>query len=427
MIKRWHLFTLMLIALMVGIVPAAAQDDAFALGDGYSITIPDGYEIKLDPDGFFILEDRGSEIWIFTPTQLQEYVSHTQNVGGDFIIEELADLTETDLTSDITDLDIADRDGAIAEWSDGVMIAVEMRDLFYGVIWPSGDVDDATIETLVASFNGQFDEGAPNDLEPGKGSSDDGGAAAGGSSGGEDEGSGGAAGDCIVSVTTRDTARLRVGPGENRGAIAFLPVGVDVSVTGSFEEDDGDVWYQLDKEQAMPGTSANELWVSADEVDASGGCDAVGSAAAPPVIPGQVVVPPATGGEGGSGSGAPVTGTVPLAGTWSFILDPMSDASCLGTENFRVPTVDVWVDASNDRGYMDVLQGGAVLSYYNDPFVRVAGTNNYYGTISFDDGTNTQIYLSVVNNSLMTGTMVGNINVDGYACSATTRITMSRG
>lgn len=87
---------------------------------------------------------------------------------------------------------------------------------------------------------------------------------------------------CIISTTT-NTAEIRVGPGTNRSVLRSLAPNNPVTVTGTTTVD-GAIWWQLDKTQAAPGQQANETWVLASQVTSVGDCDAIGNAAAPPII-----------------------------------------------------------------------------------------------------------------------------------------------
>ena len=88
---------------------------------------------------------------------------------------------------------------------------------------------------------------------------------------------------CTVSTDTAFSAGLRVGPGENRTQRAWLQPNQAVTVTGV--SDDGE-WWQLDKFEAFPSgaNSVVELWVHVNDVTATGDCDNVGEASAPPII-----------------------------------------------------------------------------------------------------------------------------------------------
>ncbi len=113
---------------------------------------------------------------------------------------------------------------------------------------------------------------------------------------------------CMVRTDQERAISLRVGPGINRGPIAFLPADLDFEVLGQATVDDGSLWFKLDKQEVAPKKSANEVWVAAADVTTSGECDAVGDAAAPPVI---VAPKPPVSGEAGS-----VTLTVPGTSDW---------------------------------------------------------------------------------------------------------------
>jgi hypothetical protein len=92
---------------------------------------------------------------------------------------------------------------------------------------------------------------------------------------------------CTVRASTRNSVQVRVGPGENRSAIAWMPPNVDVDVYGYAQADDGSFWWQVDRDQAAPGSAANEAWIAQAGVETSGDCDtdAIEVAMAPPVIP----------------------------------------------------------------------------------------------------------------------------------------------
>ncbi|MBK8022468.1 MAG: hypothetical protein IPK19_13835 [Chloroflexi bacterium] len=200
-----------------------------------------------------------------------------------------------------------------------------------------------------------------------------------------------------------------------------------MSVTGRLEEDDGDVWYQLDKAQAMPGTSANELWVAAEEVDAEGACETVGEMAAPPVIPG-VVAPPTTGGDAGGGdSGGAVIagGTVPLTGRWTLSLNQTTNASCQGGPNVPFRSDEVFSEVSW-QVYLTVSGDGSSFTDGEDQFTRT-GPASYFGNYTLDATYNSQLYINVVNSRLMTGQGTGNFFIDGTPCSFTVTFTLTYG
>jgi hypothetical protein len=219
---------------------------------------------------------------------------------------------------------------------------------------------------------------------------------------------------------------LRVGPGFNRTSIAFLPDGEDFDVLGQSTDDESNLWYQLDKAQAAPNTSANEIWVLSDEAASQGDCAAVQDADAPPIVP--IIQAPAGGGssEGGSqGGGDP--GAAPVGGGWTISFARTSNASCAGTENFVINTSEVWEDWSESDFVTAASLSftGSGFVFDGIPFTRRQG-NTYIGTWSFADGANTQMYATVVSSTLITGQMVGNVTTsDGTACSVSTDFSLT--
>ena len=120
-----------------------------------------------------------------------------------------------------------------------------------------------------------------------------------------------AGGACTVQAETEDTARIRVGPGENRTAVAFLPVGTPFEVLGQNIDESGNVWFSMDKDAVAPGSAINEAWVLASEVTASDGCASVAESDAPPVIP--ITNQTSTSTEGDDTSGNAAAGTFDIS------------------------------------------------------------------------------------------------------------------
>jgi hypothetical protein len=81
-----------------------------------------------------------------------------------------------------------------------------------------------------------------------------------------------------------------------------LPKDQDFRVDGQALDNDGNVWYMIDKTQ-IPGTEmVNSLWVAAADVLFSGACANVAFAEPPPVVPAAQPTQPTTGFWGGCGS-----------------------------------------------------------------------------------------------------------------------------
>ncbi len=90
---------------------------------------------------------------------------------------------------------------------------------------------------------------------------------------------------CIVR-TDREEVEVRVGPGENRSVFTTLPSNQDFRVIGQALDGQGNIWYELDKDQIPGSEMANSLWVKAADIQTSGDCGATPRVEAPPIIPG---------------------------------------------------------------------------------------------------------------------------------------------
>lgn len=105
---------------------------------------------------------------------------------------------------------------------------------------------------------------------------------------------------CAIWTDQEDTVTMNVGPGINRGEFGFLPANQNFRVEGQALDDEGHVWYKLDKTQ-IPGTEmVNSLWVAAEDVLLSGDCVSVPFSEVPPIIPGAQPTQPGTWGPCGS-------------------------------------------------------------------------------------------------------------------------------
>ncbi|MBZ0304017.1 MAG: hypothetical protein K8J31_30035 [Anaerolineae bacterium] len=116
---------------------------------------------------------------------------------------------------------------------------------------------------------------------------------------------------CVIRTEEKDSVRVRVGPGVNRTAVAFLAAETDFVVQGEALGHNDTLWYRLDKDEAAPRKLINEAWVAAAEVTPSGDCEAVSVVAAPPIIP---IAPSGT---GTSASDERMTVRVPAAADWT--------------------------------------------------------------------------------------------------------------
>ncbi|MEO0561799.1 MAG: hypothetical protein AAF125_06780, partial [Chloroflexota bacterium] len=172
------------------------------------------------------------------------------------------------------------------------------------------------------------------------------------------------------SVSTTGNVRMRVGPGENRTAIAFLPVDIEVSVTGQATTENGVVWYRVDKVQAAPNASSPELWIRSDSevLTEMGDCSQVVDAFAPPVIPiiADSVVPPSTN-EDAVGGDASETGNEQSINTETVVTT--GDNFAEGSWSGEIFQPGVWssygfyISGSNPNLLLQVRDGGQYLDF----------------------------------------------------------------
>lgn len=231
---------------------------------------------------------------------------------------------------------------------------------------------------------------------------------------------------CLVSTRVERSASLRVGPGEHRTSVAFLPAGEDFVVLAQSTDDDSNIWFKLEKEEAAPRSAANEIWVLSDSVTTSGDCDLVVDAEAPPVVP---IVNPPPPDNGGGNDNPPIAGNiVPLSGTWTISFARQTNASCAGTDNFVINTYEAWENwtEANYVGQASLSSSGGGTFIFNEVQYIGTGNNRYTGTWSFADGSNVQLYVTVISPTMMSGQMTGNYTYEGVDCSVTTDLTITR-
>ncbi len=224
---------------------------------------------------------------------------------------------------------------------------------------------------------------------------------------------------CTISTQKKRSVELRVGPGTNRTSVAFLPSGAQFTVLGKSSDKNGKIWFRLDKNEVAPKSSAKEVWVLSTDVTTSGDCASVANAAAPPIVPITHVSPPV---DSDSGKTASSAGAIaPQTGTWTVSFARQTNASCVGSDNFVLNTSEVWIDWSES----DYVQTIGILAVTPDHFIfngtlfQSTGNNHYMGSWTFEDGKNTQLYLTVLSPTSISGQMIGNAGSGGQACSAT--------
>lgn len=112
---------------------------------------------------------------------------------------------------------------------------------------------------------------------------------------------------CMAGLPTDNAiVQLRVGPGEQRGALGTMNASITYPVLGWANDPDGRSWWQLD-------TGENPSWVAQDNVRIMGDCAMVSEVEPPPLV----VAPGVSTGEGGTAANdsggadfSPATNTV---------------------------------------------------------------------------------------------------------------------
>jgi hypothetical protein len=224
---------------------------------------------------------------------------------------------------------------------------------------------------------------------------------------------------CTISTDEARTVRVRVGPGENRTSVTFLPENVEVPVTGQIEDEDGNIWFQVDKEVAAPERAINEAWVAAEEVETAGDCEEIVNAAAPPIIP---IVQRPTPDANSDSDEVPTTAIMPQGGRWTIAWGPTIIFDCADTGRETVATTE-FVSASEMSFTTEVIEfgyGDPIPFIFMDAMLRNAGNDTYWGEIHYidDDG---NVYRSTVYvDAVMTRhQMVGRFITSNETCTVT--------
>ncbi|MBK8029955.1 MAG: hypothetical protein IPK17_10685 [Chloroflexi bacterium] len=408
----------LLLCLVFAFVPSIVTAQAeVPIDPAYNITLPDdwNWEYATPYAGFFLSGDDYT-VYLVDPAELRAVVRYTTKATMEEVFRDaFAALYDGGLPpgARIEDLNVPGREGLVWSYTMddnqvGLFMLILMSDESYGVFDAYADADvfddpERELRDLILSFdNAESVETAVQAPAADSGE------------------------PCRVFTDQERTVALRVGPGENRTSVAFLPAGTEVDVTGINVSDDGTEWFQLDKAQAAPQSAASELWMRRGDAEEIGDCDSVGDAAAPPVIPIAVQPPtPAPGGGGGSEPQPPATGSVtPQTGRWTMTLDSVLNASCRGTQNFRLNTNEIYFALEWYDNFVTIVNGGISIS--GDFFARVPGTNTFNGSFTYDDGTNDQVQFNFSSPTLARGTIITNFTADdGTPCSGTVGFTFS--
>jgi hypothetical protein len=231
---------------------------------------------------------------------------------------------------------------------------------------------------------------------------------------------------CTVSTDQERTVRVHVGPGENRGALAFLPANREFEVAGQNTADDGSVWWRLaDATQVKPNAATSEAWVAEGDVVESGDCASLGTAVEPPIRVQIVAPPPQENTTEGDTSAPPSAGGLPQPGTWTVNYPGIAAASCIG-EGITQETIYVSVSSGSETVPLTLTSNGFILG---DRVHTPMGDNRYRGQWDFEvegDVLSAESFLTVVSPTQMRGELHVTIVFGGGACSATGYINITR-
>jgi hypothetical protein len=231
---------------------------------------------------------------------------------------------------------------------------------------------------------------------------------------------------CMVWAAKVNTVSVRVGPGKNRTSFVFLPINQDFEVLGKAEDDDGGLWWKLDRAIVAPKKSAAEAWVAQADVTATGGCEAVLDVNAPPIIPianAPTSNVPETTPEAGSENVAAITAQ---AGTWTIVYPASATGRCAKGSKTIALNLD-WPPES----WQLTVSGGA-LTYARKIFARSAANVNVYSgqtqiTRLGNPPIPAQFTLRVVSETQIAATLAFIYTVQDAACSFSVSAGMSRG
>ncbi|MCB9435756.1 MAG: hypothetical protein H6673_02025 [Anaerolineales bacterium] len=295
-----RLILILMTCLLVPIVFTAFAQDGFQsveFDGNYGISVPDDWEVS-EEDGIFYIGSDEAYLLIAPPLLLEDSFEFDADSDiAERMQQVYVQLFEVEVPDDEVVLEKLGRRDVALVWftteddEEGLSLLIEMSDGAFGfleIYVPTGTYDD--YEDLIWDIAFTFDV-LRDTVDAGSGE------------------------PCQISTIEEGAIPLRVGPGENRSSILFLPADEEFEVLGQAEANDDSLWYKLDVDVIAPESGARELWVAADDVDTVGDCASVGDAVAPPVIPvapGQTV---------GGGAGAPEAGeVVPQEGAWTAVL-----------------------------------------------------------------------------------------------------------
>lgn len=214
---------------------------------------------------------------------------------------------------------------------------------------------------------------------------------------------------CFASAPGESVARLRVGPGENRTAVAFLPLEVEAAVLGQASDAAGDLWFRLEKADAAPDSAATEIWVDAASVLTSGDCQALDALDAPPIMPFGAR-------PGGEASGADRS---LQSGAYTLVFPAEFPGSCVDGSNSSLRTADIFGSMANGLDLTLTYTGSQIDLGGGDIVYRV-NAQTFSGSFDLGGGETLQARLTLTGETSFVGELSQNFTRDdGVACSIT--------
>lgn len=214
---------------------------------------------------------------------------------------------------------------------------------------------------------------------------------------------------CFASAPGESVARLRVGPGENRTAVAFLPLEVEAAVIGQASDAAGDVWFRLEKADAAPDSAATEIWVDAASVLTSGDCQTLAALDAPPIMPFAAR-------PGGEASGADRS---LQSGAYTLVFPAEFPGSCVDGSNSSLRTADIFGSMANGLDLTLTYTGSQIDLGGGDIVYRV-NAQTFSGSFDLGGGQSLQARLTLTGDTSFTGELSQSFTRDdGVACSIT--------
>jgi len=387
-----------------GLLPVLAQDEGLVsvpVGEGYTVSIPEAWTVEDDGEGFVIASDEAGITMQFTDPALLPDLVDIEDVAGPAELltklnETLLDI-ETDANS-VNKITLGELDAvtvSVMGEADNTISAylITFDDELFGyanaLVDAEAEDGTSTVETIVASF-------APAEAtnEP-----------------------------CTIMAEAENTVRVRTGPGATRAALVFLPTDETFTPIDSTTVDDGSLWFQMDIDQVLPGSAAAALWVAADEVTASGGCDVLAppSATLAEATPTEATSEPDT--EAVSSPG----GNTPQAGTWTRTLATTTTVVCGGSTPQYLATEQI-IEELVDTAPLSLTEAsGDVFVFAGDTYTRDQPDRYILteGSLIEGDFINVLAVVGVESSAAMSGGITFSFVEQGVSCSVSIPFTMT--